>query len=180
MCVCSTTSCGVSKWTKRCFPFDSTRDTRDPTISSPRAAALAFGATTSKPVTTSPASARRRTVAARWIVSPSGTAQQIPARRARETRVAERRGERRLVDGDAVDLVDEERRPPLGHGLRGERSGDERAPPRDVALLALDVREHRTLVARDERGERAVDQDHERARRPRRASALLPYARFAR
>src|SRR5260221_12918550 len=108
------------------------------------------------------------------MVSPSGTAQQVPARRAHEAGRAQRLRERRLVDRRAVDLFDEERIAPFRYGLGGQRPSNERADARDVALLTVDEGEGTVLVAGDVRGERAVDQDHERPRDAHRLAAALP------
>src|SRR5437773_156591 len=132
MCVCSTTSSSPrANVTRRCFPFDSTERTRLPTTSKRAASELIRGATTSNPVTTLPASARRSTFATRWIVSPSGIPFHVATRGARETGRTEWLRQRGLVDRKAVDLVEEERGAALGARLAGERelrratSGDE-------------------------------------------------------
>src|SRR5438270_10985212 len=158
---------------KRCFPFDSPPSTRVPTIISPRAAALTFGAVISNPVTRCPASTRRSTTAVRKIVSPSGTAQQVPARRSPEPGRAEGLGQGRLVDRRTVDLLDEERIAPLGHGLGREGAGNGGPAAGEFALLPFDEGEHAVLVPRDVRGERAVHEDHERSGHAHRLAAPI-------
>src|SRR5919201_4472494 len=176
MWVWSTTSSpSVLNVISRCLPFDSTAFTVPPTMRRCDAAWVIFGATTSKPVTMRPSSARRSTVAVRKIVSPSGMddALQIAARRAREAGLAQRRGERGLVDGRAVDGLDEERAHPFGGDLRGKRAGDARmgrvrvAHFRDECQLLL-------LAAPEPSGKPTVDEDHERPRGAHRPTALRP------
>src|SRR5881397_843177 len=155
MCVCSTTSSSPrAKVTRRCFPFDSTERTTLPTTSKRAASELIRGATTSNPVTTLPASARRSTFATRWIVSPSGIPLHVATRRAREAGGAQCFRERRLVDRKAVDLVQEEGRAAVGTRFRGERGGDEAACGRHLVLVAVAEGEERALVAREPRRER--------------------------
>src|SRR5438445_629342 len=99
MCVWRTTSSpSVVNVIRRCLPFDSTAFTVPPTTCRRAAAGVILGATSSNPVTTRPASARRSTVAVRRIVSPSGIrvplrardAPEITARRPGEAGLAER------------------------------------------------------------------------------------------
>src|SRR5688572_31235934 len=154
ICVCNTTSSSPrAKVMRRCFPFDSTERTTLPTTSKRAASELIRGATISNPVTTRPARARRRTFATRWIVSPSGTSLHVPARRACEAGRAQGIGDRRLVDRQAIDLVEEERRAPVRACLRRERRGDERAHPDHLVLVAVGEGEQRALVTREPRGE---------------------------
>src|SRR5216683_2366552 len=173
MCVCSTTSSSPrAKVTRRCFPFDSTERTTLPTTSKRAASELIRGATTSNPVTTLPASARRSTFATRWIVSPSGIPLQIAAWRTREAGRAQRLRQRGLVDRKPVDLIEEERRASVRARFGSERGGDEPACGRNFVLVAVDEREQRAFVPRQPRGERAVDEQDERARRAHRSPAL--------
>src|SRR5436190_9072298 len=120
----------------RCLPFDSTAFTVPPTTRRRAADGVTFGATSSNPVTTRPARARRSTVAVRKIVSPSGIppsgardAPEIAARGSRETSLAQRVRDWRLVHGSAIDGLDEEGGPPVGTDFGGER-GRERVPRR--------------------------------------------------
>src|SRR5438093_10488514 len=176
MCVCSTTSSSPrANVTRRCFPFDSTERTTLPTTSKRAASELIRGATTSKCVTTLPASARRSTFATRWIVSPSGIPLHVATRRAREAGGAQRFRERRLVDRKAVDLVQEEGRAAVGTRFRGERGGDEPACGRHLVLVAVDEREQRAFVARETRREHAVDEHDERARGAHRSPTLRAF-----
>src|SRR2546425_13321283 len=159
MCVCSTTSSSPrANVTRRCFPFDSTERTTLPTTSKRAASGLIRGATTSNPVTTLPASARRSTFATRWIVSPSGMPFHVATRGARETGRTEWLRQRGLVDRKAVDLVEEERGAPVGARFRGERGRDEPACGRHLLLVALAEGEERAFVAGQPRGEHAVDE----------------------
>src|SRR5216683_3668121 len=147
MCVCNTTSSAPrAKVMRRCFPFDSTERTTLPTTSKRAASELIRGATTSNPVTTLPASARRSTFATRWIVSPSGIPLQIAAWRTREAGRAQRLRQRGLVDRKPVDLVEEERRATVGARLRGERGGDKPACGRHLVFVALAEGEQRAFV----------------------------------
>src|SRR5688572_26455581 len=173
MCVCSTTSSSPrANVMSRCFPFDSTERTTLPTTSKRAASELIRGATISNPVTTRPARARRSTFATRWIVSPSGTSLQVAARRPHEAGGAQSLCDRRLVDRQAVDLVEEERRATIRVCLRRERRGDEPACSCHLVLVAVGEREQRALVACEPRGKDAVDKDDEGAGRPHRTPAL--------
>src|SRR6267142_3164519 len=173
MCVCSTTSSSPrANVMRRCLPFDSTERTTLPTTSKRAASELMRGATTSNPVTTRPPSARRNTVATRWIVSPSGISFEVAARGPREARGPQRLGHRRFVDRETVDLIEEERRAPVGTRLGRERPGDEAACARELVLVAVGEREQRALVAREPRREEAVDEHDKRAGGAHRAPAL--------
>src|SRR5258705_9236849 len=175
MCVWRTTSSpSVVNVIRRCLPFDSTAFTVPPTTCRRAAEGVTFGATSSKPVTTRPASARRSTVAVRKIVSPSGIppsgagdAPEIAARRPRETCVAQRGRDRRLVHRSAVDGLDEEGGPPVGTDFAGER-GRERVPRRLRVGFLGDEREKLLLAAAEPSGEAPVDEDDQRAGHPHR------------
>src|SRR5688572_3404274 len=166
MCVCSTTSSSPrANVISRCFPFDSTERTTLPTTWKRAASELIRGATISNPVTTRPARARRSTFATRWIVSPSGTSLQVAARGAREAGRTQGLGDRRVVDGQAVHLVEEERRAPVRACLRRERRGDVSAYSFHFVLVAVGECEQRALVACEPRGKDAVHEHDEGAGR---------------
>src|SRR2546425_8735624 len=153
----------------KCLPFDSTAFTVPPTTCRRAAAGVILGATSSNPVTIRPASARRSTVAVRKIVSPSGIprsgardAPEISARRSRETGLAQRVRDGRLVHWSAIDGLDEERGTPVGPDFGGER-GCERLARRLGVGLVVSEREELLLAATEPSGEAAVDENHERA-----------------
>src|SRR3982074_2070270 len=156
----------------RCLPFDSTALTTLPTTSKRAASELIRGAITSNPVTTRPASARRRTFATRGIVSPSGIPFHVAPRRAREAGGAERVGEWRLVDRKTIDLVEEERRAPVGVRLGRERVRDQSARVCHVALFSFGERQERALIARQPGREDTVEKHNERTRGAHRATPL--------
>src|SRR3989442_7936638 len=165
ICVCSTTSSSPrAKVMRRCLPFDSTERTTLPTTSKRAASELIRGATTSNPVTTLPARARRSTFATRWIVSPSGIPFHVATRGAREAGRTQRPRQRGLVDRQAVHVVQEERGAPVGARLGRECGRDEPACGRHLVLVAVGEGEERAFVAREPRGERTVDEHDERAR----------------
>src|SRR5688572_2492780 len=175
ICVCNTTSSSPrAKVMRRCFPFDSTERTTLPTTSKRAASELIRGATISNPVTTRPARARRNTFATRWIVSPSGTALHVAAWRPREAGRAQRLRDRGLVDRQAVDLVEEERRAPVRACLRRERGGDETARSCHLVLVAVREGEQGALVAREPRGKDAINENDDRAGGPHRTPTLRP------
>src|SRR5437868_8000909 len=154
MCVWRTTSSpSVVNVINRCLPFDSTAFTVPPTTRRRAADGVTFGATSSNPVTTRPARARRSTVAVRKIVSPSGIppsgagdAPEIAARGSREPGLAQRIRDGRLVHGSAVDGLDEERVPTIGPDLAGERSRERLARWLGVGFLGNE-REQLLLAA---------------------------------
>src|SRR5207249_3214335 len=170
MCVWRTTSSpSVVNVMRRCLPFESTAFTVPPTTCRRAADGVTFGATSSKPVTTRPASARRSTVAVRKIVSPSGIppsdareAPEIAARRTRETGLAQGVREGRLVHGGAIDRLDEEGGPPIGADFAGER-GRERVPRRLSVGFLGDEGEELLLAAAEPSREAPVDEDDQRA-----------------
>src|SRR6266545_742980 len=173
MCVWSTTSSSPrANVMRRCLPFDSTERTTLPTTAKRAASELMRGATTANSVTTWPARARRSTSATRWIVSPSGISFEVAARRAGEAGGTQLLGERRFVDAEAVDLIQEERSAAVEARLGRESRRDEAARARDLVLVAVDEREQRALVAREPGGEGSVDQHDERPRGPHRTPAL--------
>src|SRR5438132_3738712 len=179
MCVWRTTSSpSVVNVIRRCLPFDSTALTVPPTTWRRAAAGVTFGATSSKPVTTRPASARRSTVAVRKIVSPSGIARsgardapEITARRPREAGLAQRVRDGRLVNGSAVDRLDEESRPAIGPDLRRQR-GRERLPRWLGVGLVRDDRQELLLAATEPPGEPTINEDDQCAGGAHRLAAL--------
>src|SRR2546430_13936943 len=178
MCVWRTTSSpSVVNVIRRCLPFDSTAFTVPPTTCRRAADGVTFAATSSKPVTTRPASARRSTVAVRKIVSPSGTpsgprdAPEIAARRTREAGLAQGVRDGRLVHGGAIDRLDEEGGPPIGADFAGER-GRERVPRRLGVSFFGDEGEELLFAAAQPPREAPVDENDQRARDSHRFAAL--------
>src|SRR2546430_999767 len=175
MCVWRTTSSpSVVNVISRCLPFDSTAFTVPPTTCRRAADGVTFGATSSNPVTTRPARARRSTVAVRKIVSPSGIppsgardAPEIAARGSREPGLAQRIRDWRLVHGSAVDGLDEERVPTLGPDLAGERSGERLARRLGVGFLANECKQLLFAAAEPSREAPIHKHDHGAGGAPR-------------
>src|SRR5881397_1131537 len=169
MCVWRTTSSpSVVNVIRRCLPFDSTAFTVPPMTFRRAADGVTFGATSSNPVTTRPASARRSTVAVRKIVSPSGTPQssardapEIAARRPREAGLAQSVRDGRLVHGSAIDGLNEERGSSVWSDLTGE-CGRECLARRLGDRLAGDEREELLLASAEPSGKAPIDEDDQR------------------
>ena len=95
--------------------------------------------------------------------SGAGDATEIAARRPRKAGLMQRLGERRLINGSAIDGLDEESGPPIGSDLRRER-GRERLPGRLGVRFVGDEREELLLAATEPSGDPAIDQNDHRAR----------------
>src|SRR5256885_4627742 len=95
----------------------------------------------------------------------------VPARRAREAGVAQRVGERRLVDGRAIDGLDEHRSQLVGSDLVGERMGEREARRLGIGYVALE-REELLLAPAEPAGKPSVDEHDYRAGGPHRLAAF--------